>query len=211
MKNAGTTLLTLIMIFSLQCQTVGEREDREVKILTYTPDKVNVFEKYLVTTDQYTTEEGKRYHAKYFNHLIGLARVLSEEKRFTLVEKTIGFYYDKKRRDEKKLFLGVDMQAPESHVKTDAGYGHITATLLKKNISVFLPVLLSCKSIFDEPYVDGFVVGMRWRGTWKNELFNFWIRKDDALLLENSRITLEELIERNTITDTEGSVIRLIK
>jgi hypothetical protein len=52
---------------------------------------------------------------------------------------------------------------------------------------------------------------MRWERGGRNHLFNFWIEKKEADLFEKHRITLAELIERNTITNTEGQVIRLRK
>ncbi len=200
-------ILVVLIVFSINCESVGQRE---TQVLAYTSDKVNVYEKYLVDPAQYTSG-GSVYHKKYFAHLIGVARMLTEEKKLNLVEKSIGFYHDKKRKDEKKLYLGLDIDAPSYAIRTDGTYGQNTAILLKKYTPEYLPVVLSCVTLLDEAEIAGMVIGFRWQNGSKNESFNFWVDKKDARLYEANRLTLTEFIERNTITDASGTIVRLIK
>ncbi len=211
------SLLTALVIAALPfCQTYTPTEQeiliqsREKEILTYPREKVNVYEQFLVNPDQYTTR-GEVFHRKYRDHLIGIARLSTEKYGLKVMKNSIGFYHDKKGKDAGKLYLGVDFVVEIDSTLGDYPYGNTVEYLLKKHIDDFLFITQSCNTIFRESDVTGSVIGMRWERAGKNHLFNFWIEKKEADLFENHRITLAELIERNTITNTEGQVIRLRK
>lgn len=186
------------------CQTYSSREQ---EILDFSKNNTTSYEKYLVKIVQYTTD-GKVYHEKYLSHLLGIARMASEKYKLSVMQNSIGFYHDKKSKDATKLYLGVDfiVEAKEGYP-----YGAMVEHLLKKHLSDFLFITQSCQSIFDEPDIAGSVIGMRWDDGARGNMFNFWIEKKDAELFEKNRITLAELIERNTITNASGQIIRLRK
>ena len=63
--------------------------------------------------------------------------------------------------------------------------------------------------MFSENEVVGMVIGIFWEAKNSEEMLNIWIDKRDVLLFEGKRLTINELIERNTITNSECKVIRL--
>ncbi|MCX7678649.1 MAG: hypothetical protein N2316_05470 [Spirochaetes bacterium] len=198
------TITIIALIIFPFCQTYSPRE-RE--ILDLSKETSSMYEQYLVEINQYTTK-GKFYHEKYRNHLLGIARMATEKFKMQVMANSIGFYHDKKSKDSSKLYLGVDFIVS---AKEGYPYGVMVGHLLQKHLSDFLFIIQSCQSIFEEPEIAGSVIGMRWDNGGKFNMFNFWIEKKDADLFEKNRITLAELIERNTITNAAGQIIRLRK
>ncbi len=195
------------------CQTYTPQETvppREQVIIDYSKEKADDFEQYLVQPDQYTTK-GRQYHGKYRDHLIGIARMSTEKYKLSVMKNSIGFYHDRKGRDQNKLYLGVDFIVTPDRNEADLYYGPMVEHLLKKHIADFLYITQSCSTLFSEEDIAGSVLGVRWNDGGRNRLFNFWIEKKDADLFEKHRITLSEIIERNTITNDTGQVIRLRK
>lgn len=202
----GKALLTLIIIFSLQCESTGER------VIPATPmpgNPENVYDKYLVPIDQYTTK-GSYYHKKYYRQLLEVAHAFNADRSLHVVERSIGFYHDKKKKDDAKLYMGIDFTLDSGDVE-GRGYGERISYLLTKQLPAIVPVIMSRKDIHNENDIIGIVVGMRWRQGWSPEHFNFWLKSSDARLYENNRITLKELVQRNTITDMGGDIIRLTR
>lgn len=193
-----------ILLMLTTCETMSERER---VILNYPPEKVKSYEYYLVKTSQYTTN-GEYYHKKYHNYLIGIARYLSEEKKLSIVENSIGFYYDRIENIRTKLYLGVDLKIENIPGGAHSTYFGVAAALIKRNLEEVLQVIFSCKTIFLEREIIGIVVGFQWKGDFKNEIVNVWIEKDDVLKFEKNLLTFEEIIERNIITDTNGKIIK---
>lgn len=189
------------------CQTYTPREQ---EILSFSRANATDYEQYLVKTELYTTK-GNIFHNKYHDHLIGIARISAEKYKLRVVKNSIGFYHDKKCRDLNKLYLGVDFQVEPDTGTADFKYGNMVNHLLRKHLTDFLYITQSCSTVFGEKEIVGSVIGMRWEDAGRQQLFNFWIEERDAELFEANRITLTELIERNTITNAEGQVIRLRK
>jgi hypothetical protein len=202
----GKALLTIIIIFSLQCESTGERG---IVVTPMPRNPENVYDKYLVRINQYTTK-GSYYHKKYYRQLLEVAHVFSADRSLRIVERSIGFYHDKKKKEDTKLYLGIDF-SPDTDNLPESGYGERISHLLKKQLPSIMPALMSQSGLLGEKEVVGIVVGMRWRQGWSTEHFNFWLLSSDARLLENSRLTLDEVIRRNTITDMEGNIIRLTR
>jgi len=200
-------LLAVALVTLPFCQTYTPRE-RE--ILDYSREKATDYEQFLVNPDQYTTK-GRVYHGKYRDHLIGIARISAEKYKLAVMKNSIGFYHDKKGRDQNRLYLGIDFMVPQDQSAGDLSYGPMVGHLLRKHLADFLYITQSCSTVFDEGDIAGSVIGMRWDDGGRGRLFNFWIEKKDADLFEKHHITLAELIERNTITNDEGQVIRLRK
>ncbi len=193
-----------ILLMLTTCETMSERERI---ILNYPPEKVKNYENYLVKASQYTTN-GEYYHKKYHNYLIGIARYLSEEKKLSIVENSIGFYYDRIENIRTKLYLGVDLKIGNIPGRAHSTYFGVAAALIKRHLEEVLQVIFSCKTIFLEREIIGIVVGFQWQGDFKNEIANVWIEKDDVLKFEKNLLTFEEIIERNIITDTNGKIIK---
>ncbi len=204
-KNMMLQIISLCVVITLPfCQTYSPREQA---ILDFSKGNISGYEQYLVEIGQYTTS-AKAYHEKYQGHLVGIARMATEKFKLTVMKNSIGFYHDKKSKDYTKFYLGVDFIVQP---KEDFPYGVMVEHLLKKHLSDFLFITQSCQSVFDERDIAGSVIGMRWNDGAKSGMFNFWIEKKDAELFEKNRITLAELIERNTITNASGQIIRLRK
>ncbi len=209
MKNRMTAhLFTAILIAALPfCETL---EPREQEILRVPQAKAADYEQYLVDTGQYTTR-GKVFHDRYRDHLIGIARIATEKYKLAVQKNSIGFYHDKKAKDPDRLYLGFDFRVEPGPGTEDYGYGNMVGHLLRKHIQDFIYITQSCGKVFVEKEIVGSVVGINWERSGRIQHFNFWIEEKEAALFEGNRITLTELIERNTITNAEGLILRLKK
>ncbi|MGL4370496.1 MAG: hypothetical protein ACRCUT_12615, partial [Spirochaetota bacterium] len=74
----------------LMCASAAPENGR-YNVLKYTSG-ASGYEKYLVTIESYTTN-GSVYQKKYTDYLYGVARILTEETKMSVVERSIGFYY----------------------------------------------------------------------------------------------------------------------
>lgn len=166
------------------------------------------YEKYLVTVDSYTTN-GSVYHKKYVEYLYGVAKILLSEKKMTVGERSIGFYYDKKENRKDKLFLGVDLSVPESAVQPSETYEKNARVMMGGYLKDVMGVLHSCTAVLAENEVKGVVIGLVWNRGGAKELINVWILKEDLTLFYRNSLTLSELVVRGTVTNTEGRIIRL--
>jgi hypothetical protein len=202
-------LIVLFLIILTNCSSADSREE---KILKYSEDKnqANKYAIYLVNPDNYTTI-GAEYHNKYYPYLIGIASAVAEEKKITLVEKSIGFYYDKREDKKDKLYLGIDINAQYDPAINNANYQVIAFSQLKKYLSDILYVLQSCKSVFLEKEVIGSVIGIRWERDKTLETVSIWISKSDVARYEIKELTFDEIIQRNFVTNTEGKIIRILR
>ncbi len=205
----GTLLLACaaaLLVFTT-CGSVTIKEDREKEILDkFTPETRVKYEDLLVELESYTTD-GDRYQRKYQKLLIGIAGDLIEEKEMTIAEHSIGFYYDKKSGDTEKLYLGLDI---DSGRIASGSYPNVVINLLQKDLDDIIETLNSCRSILYEDNIIGLVIGWKWTSGAVREQVNIWISKDNVLRFEDNRLTLEELIQRSTVTNTEGKIIRLL-
>jgi hypothetical protein len=201
-----------IVLFFIILTSCSSADSREEKILIYSEDKnqANKYAIYLVNPDNYTTI-GAEYHNKYYPYLIGIARAVAEEKKITLIEKSIGFYYDKREDKKDKLYLGIDINAKNDPAINNANYQVIALSQLKKYLNDILYVLQSCKSIFLEKDVIGSVIGIRWEHDKTLETVTIWISKSDVARYEINELTFDEIIQRNFVTNTEGKIIRILR
>ena len=198
----------LIVISFLFFSTCGSMSEREESILDYSDDDISKYETFLVKIEQYTTN-GVYYHQKYYRYLLGIAKTVSEGKDLSVMKNSIGFYYDKKEHSKNKLYLGIEIEIPIDAFFRDSSYVTRATAILKRNLSDILFVIYSCKKVFSENEVVGMVIGIFWEAKNSEEMLNIWIDKRDVLLFEGKRLTINELIERNTITNSECKVIRL--
>jgi hypothetical protein len=204
-------VLVIFSSFFLTCasaQTNNNGKNAEkIDVLKYAGTELK-YEKYLVSVDSYTTN-GSVYHKKYLNYLYGIAKIFIDEKKIDVSEKSIGFYYDKKEKRKDKLFIGVDLVVPEERIKYGDDYIENARALIGQYLMPTMNVLSSCTDILKEDEVKGVVVGLAWTRNGMRQVVNIWISKDDMELYYADGLTLNELVIRSTVTNTEGGIIRM--
>ncbi len=193
-------------IFLIIFTTCASTSGREEHILNYTSEKKTAYDEYLAGENLYTTG-GIQYHKKYYNYLTGIAAVSVEEKKLNIVKQSIGFYYDKKKNIKNELYLGLDVTVSGDYPYES--YNEAAAAQLERYLRDVLYIINSCRTVFTENEVAGMVVGFRWTRGSIGEGVNIWIDKKDVILFEDGRLLFDELVYRNTITNTEGKIIKL--
>ena len=88
-------------------------------------------------------------------------------------------------------------------------YNEAAAWFLKNKLRSIMETLSSCESVFSEKEVVGMVIGFRWIRNGRKESVNIWINEQDLLLIEKNKLAFTELLQRSTITDSFGKIIRL--
>ena len=199
-------VIVFLLIFISFC---ASPETKEKEKLIITGNETPAYEKYLVSSDQYTTK-GSEYQKKYLQYLLGIARVITEEKKITVYEKSIGFYYDKREERKDKLYLGIDISAQIDSTLYYSTYAGIALAQLRKYLKDILSVFQAGRKIFEEKEIVGSVITIRWERDNIPEAVSIWIAQNDADKYEQEKLTLDELIQRNFITNTEGKIIKLL-
>jgi hypothetical protein len=200
------TITGVFVLLPVQCASTSEREKA---VLNVSHEDITKYENLLVDLSQYTTS-GVEYHKKYHKYLIGIGRMLTEEYKLSVVNKSIGFYYDKKESVKDRLYMGIDVNVPIDFTSKNYSFERIATIILEKNLKSILTVVHSCKSIFLEKEIIGMVVGFRWEESNRQESVNIWIDEKDVMRFENNQLTLDELISRNSVTNSAGKVIRIL-
>ena len=200
-------LSTFIVAFFLStCGTTAGDSIREESILKHaTEDKRQKYADLLVNPAQYTTKGGD-YQKTYHRHLIGVAGEITEKRGLVIVPGTVGFYYDKKSNDKSRLYFGLDVLSSKSYpvnLTTEA------LRQLRRDVSIIIRTLNSCKSVLNEKEVVGMVIGWKWHRDAGDDFISLWIDKNDVNKYEQKELTLEEVIQRGVITNSVGKVIRL--
>jgi len=192
----------IFLIIFTTCASTSSREDH---ILNYADDNKTKYEEYLAGENQYTTG-GIQYHKKYYKYLIGIATVSIEEKKFNIVKQSIGFYYDKRSARTDRLFFGVDINTVR---ESSLDYGRFSVKLIKENVSGIVDLMYKYKAILNENEIVGIVIGFKWSENGNPQQVNIWMKKDDLQLFYEGKITLNEMYQRSTITNTIGKIILL--
>ncbi len=213
MRNTSITVTILTILFFSTCgsksvKTGSGKPDkkREEKILKqYSKEQDNKYKDLIVDIKKYTTN-GALYQEKYYKLLIGVAVDIVDNKKLKIVRGSIGFYFDRKSQQKDKLYLGLDV---DTGITDDNPYGRVAVELLKKNIREISDTVNSCRSIFEEKEIVGMVIGFKWRSYSRAEQVNIWINEDDIIRFEKRNLTIDELIQKSTITDTYGKIIKL--
>jgi hypothetical protein len=208
MEDSMLRLLIMLMLSLMftMCAT-AQPKGASYNVLQYS-DAGSAYDKYLVVFDSYTTN-GSVYHKKYLNYLYGIAKIFTDEKKTKVSEKSIGFYFDKKENRKDKLFLGVDLIADEKSVDNSADYEKNVRSIFNKLLNESMSVLGSCTEILKETEVQGVVIGFIWYRNGNRELVNIWIPKDELTMFYNDSLTMNELVIRSTVTNTDGRIIRM--
>src|SRR4030066_1684341 len=177
-------IITIVFLFEMIFYTVGcaaVNDKREMEILNqYSKQNEEKYLNLLVDINKYTSN-GAQYQNKYHRHLIGLAGDIVDNKKLTVAQGSIGFYFDKKSDEKNKLYLGLDIDAGENN---NQEYSTMAIMLMKKNLKDVINTVNSCKSIFFENDIVGMVVGWKWVNRGTTEQVNIWIQKDDVIKYE---------------------------
>jgi hypothetical protein len=206
MTNGRKIITILLQIAVLMVTTCGLTTEREQKILEYyTETNKGRYADLLVDVSGYTTSGGE-FHQKYYKYLIGIAGDIVEKKKLAVEKGTIGFYFDKKSGDREKLYLGVDINTQANY---EQSYDTVAVTLIRRNLKDVVQTINSCRSIFGESSIIGMVIGWKWNSGATREHVSVWIVKGDFIRYEDGMITFDELVQRSTITNSAGRVIRL--
>jgi len=159
----------------------------------------------LVDLKSYSTN-GDYYQKKYEKLLLSLAGEIIEGQDLDVSKGSIGFYYDKKSDRTDRLFFGVDINT----VREGAlDYGRFSVKLIKENVSGIVDLMYKYETILNEKEIVGIVIGFKWPENGGSQQVNIWIKKDDLHLFYEGKITLNEMYQRSTITNTAGKIILL--
>jgi hypothetical protein len=159
----------------------------------------------LVDIRSYSTNGGY-YQNKHEKLLLSMAGEIIEGQDLEISKGSIGFYYDKKSARTDRLFLGVDINIEKEE---SFDYGRFSVKLIKENVSGIVDLMFKYKAIFSEEEIFGIVIGFKWFENGSGQQVNIWIKKDDLRLFYESKITLNEMYQRSTITNTFGKIILL--
>jgi len=209
-------MLLILLINAAACatdQTVKDPVKGDVKPLFTVNGSTNVVKnintkKYLdllVNIKSYSTNGGY-YQNKYEKLLLTMAGEIIEGQDLEISKESIGFYYDKKSARTDRLFFGVDINT-EKESRLD--YGRFSVSLIKENVSGIVDLMYKHKAIFSEEEIIGVVIGFKWLENGSGQQVNIWIKKEDLQLFYDAKITLNEMYQRSTITNTVGKIILL--
>jgi hypothetical protein len=159
----------------------------------------------LVNIKSYSTNGGY-YQNRHEKLLLSMAGEIIEGQDLEISKESIGFYYDKKSARTDRLFLGVDISIEK---EGSLDYGRFSVKLIKENVGGIVDLMFKYKAVFSEEEVFGIVIGFKWLENGNGQQVNIWIKKDDLRLFYDSKITLNEMYQRSTITNTIGKIILL--
>lgn len=159
----------------------------------------------LVNIKSYSTN-GSYYQNKYEKNLLSMAGEIIEGQDLDVSKESIGFYYDKKSARTDRLFLGVDINTVR---EGNIDYGRLSVKLIKENVSGIVDLMYKYKAILNENEVVGIVIGFKWTENGNAQQVNIWMKKEDLHLFYEGKITVNEMYQRSTITNTIGKIILL--
>ncbi len=202
-----TSLIVCVTCGSLPVKNNGEKEkSREKEILKqYTESAKDRYAGYLVDLKKYTTRGGV-FQEKYYKLIIAIARDITEKRGLSIIRGTVGFYYDKKANLRDRLYFGFDIDAGAVN---NTRYGDVAVGLIKDNLKSIINTVNSARSMFNEKEIVGIVIGFSWKSPVMREQVNIWATEGDVIRFEDGRLTFDEVVQRSTITNTAGKIIRL--
>lgn len=200
----------VIIIFLFSACASGKNQvsldDYEDKIEPVTDlVEVNKYSIYLVDINSYSTN-GAFYQKKHEKEIISIVASLIESYEMEISKHSAGFYFDKKSNIKNRLYLGFDFEVVKDN---NLDYGRYSTSLIKENVAVVMNEVFRFSRILNEKEVAGLVIGFKWQDGRSNSLVNIWIKKEDMILARESKITINEMYQRSTITNSEGKIILL--
>jgi hypothetical protein len=203
-KKTSIIASQLFMVFFATCAltTAGPESRMPGRLAGAAGEK---YADLLVDPALYTTS-GAVFQKKYYRLLIGVAAEFVEKMMLSVQKGSIGFYYDKRSGDRERLYLGLDLAEKGADGRS---FDAVAADIIMKHLTDIVKALNSCRSIFNEKGVAGAVIGWIWTSGNGTEHLSVWIAKEDLIRFEEGMITFNELVQRSSITNTAGRVIRL--
>jgi hypothetical protein len=165
----------------------------------------NKYSEYLVDIKTYSTN-GAYYQNKYENFILSVIAVLTEKHEFDISKKSTGFYFDKRSNRTDRLYFGFDVEVVKDN---NLDYGRFSTQVIKENVETVLSEIFRYERMLNEQEIAGLVIGFKWREGRINQQVNIWIKKEDMLLARQAKITVNEMYQRSTITNSEGKIILL--
>jgi len=214
-KKINAVLIFLVLINAAACAS-GQVEDSSAKGNSKTlfkdngssAEKTTDSKKYtdmLVDIKSYSTN-GSYYQNKYEKLLLSMAGEIIEGQDLDVSKGSIGFYFDKKSARTDRLFFGVDINIVRD---STLDYGRFSVKLIKENVSGLVDLVYKYKTLLNENEIVGIVVGFKWQESGSAQQVNIWIKKEDLQLFYEGKITLNEMYQRSTITNSIGKIILL--
>ncbi len=183
-------------------QNTSGTDSTEPKITVKNREK---YSEYLVDPKYYSTNGGY-YQSKYHDSIIIIVKSFIEKDKLNISEGTVGFYFDKKSTRTDRLFFGLDLFV--KNIKSE-DYGSFSVSVIKKYTMPLLNEVYKNRNILKESEVVGVVFGFKWTESGARQQVNIWIKEEDIILTYTGKITVNEMLQRSTITNTAGKVILL--
>jgi len=214
-RKIASVFLFLLLINAAACAS-GQTADDSVKgngkqiiknnggDIIKTGD-VKKYSDLLVDIKSYSTN-GSYYQNKYEKQLLSMAGEIIDGQDLEVAKESIGFYYDKRSARTDRLFFGVDINTVR---ESSLDYGRFSVKLIKENVSGIVDLMYKYKAILNENEIVGIVIGFKWSENGNPQQVNIWMKKDDLQLFYEGKITLNEMYQRSTITNTIGKIILL--
>ena len=205
--NGLSSLFLIVSISATACASgeVAKDPGGGAQVINQTVKTGDRFEELLVDIRSYSTN-GAFYQKKYHRDILSIARDITEKEDIDISKGSVGFYYDKKSERRDRLFFGFDIIVKKDN---DLDYGRFAVKLIKQNVSGIIDEIYKYRFVPSEEEVVGVVIGFRWTEDNRNQQVNIWIKKDDISLFQEDRITVNEMYQRGTVTNTNGRVILL--
>lgn len=165
----------------------------------------NRYSVYLVDISSYSTN-GAYYQKKYESFILSVVAALTEKQDFDISKKSAGFYFDKRSNRTDRLYFGFDVEVVKDN---SLDYGRFSTQVIKENVETVLSEIFRYERMLDEKEIAGLVLGFKWRDGRINQQVNIWIKKEDMVLARQAKITINEMYQRSTITNSEGKIILL--
>jgi len=208
LKKVPVLLLLFVLVNAASCASGRVNEKSSKKNDGVKAVKIgdgNRYGELLVDIKSYSTNGGY-YQKKYEKLLISMAKEIVEGQDLEITRESIGFYYDKTSARRDRLFFGLDINTVR---ESSLDYGRFSVKLIKENVSEIVDSMYKYNSILEEIEVVGIVIGFKWTENNNAKQVNIWMKKEDLQLFYERKITLNEMYQRSTITDSAGKIILL--
>ncbi len=204
------TVLTIVSLSTCGSKAVVKETKtvKKIEIKKITDEKKAQkidYGSFLVDVNRYTTN-GAIYHKKYYNYLIEIAKIFIKKRKLDIAKGSIGFYYDRKSEFKNRLYLGIDII---TGIHDSNPYYEVALDLLKRYMAHISETIARFDIILREREIIGLVVGLRWKNNYREEQVNIWVSESDLYKYNKKLLTFDELIQKCTITNTFGNIIKL--
>ncbi len=163
------------------------------------------FSEYLVNEKYYSTNGGY-YQRKYKKDILAFTGTVIKDLDLDISKGTVGFYFDKKSNHRERLFLGLDVHVVKDN---NLDYGRFSVGLIKEEVMSLIDEIYKYGHIMREREIVGVVVGFKWKEGNESKQVNIWVKKENINLVYKGKLTVNEMYQRSTITNTSGKIILL--